>query len=677
MTAEDRAYQEAKTRTEELRSEIGVHDYRYYVLDEPLVSDAQYDARMRELRELEGRYPDLITPDSPTQRVSGQPSERFEPVQHRVPLLSLANVFSANELREWCQRVLRLTEQERVTFVCELKIDGLAIALVYEDGRFIQGATRGNGFRGENVTPNLRTVRRLPQTLRGPTPKRLEVRGEVYMPRRGFERLNEDRGNAGLPLFANPRNAGAGSLRQLDPNVTAQRPLDLWIYGVGWIDEGQFPPMHYEAMTWLGSLGLPINPNLALVDDIESIIAYCEGWAQRREELPYEIDGVVVKVDSFALQDQLGAVGHDPRWAIAYKFAATQATTKLRAIEVNIGRTGSLNPFAVLEPVQIGGVTVSKATLHNEEDIRRKDIRVGDTVIVQRAGEVIPQVVAPVLALRSGDEQPYQLPDRCPSCGTPINRLEGEAMAYCPNADCPDQAFRLFTHFVSREAMDIDGLGESLVAALLRAGLVHNPADLYELTKEQLLQIERLGEKSATNLLSAIEGSRRRPLRNLLFALGIRHVGAETAGLLAQHFGNLDALAQAGEAELQAVPGIGPTVAESVCTFFRNPRAQAMVGHLKATGVRTEVRAAASSRLALAGRQYVLTGSLMALTRGAAESRLKQLGAAVGSSVTRKTTALVAGSEPGSKLAKAQQLGIPVLDEADFLALLSESEFAP
>jgi DNA ligase (NAD+) len=674
MTVEDRVYQDVKARIEELHSAIALHNYRYHVLDDPIISDGEYDALMGELRGLEAQHPELITPDSPTQRVGGEPSERFEPVQHRIPLLSLANAFSGAELREWYARALRLSEQDELTLVCELKIDGLAVALIYENGEFVQGATRGNGIVGENVTPNLRTVRRLPQRLRGDAPGRLEVRGEVYMPKPGFERLNAERAEAGQPLFANPRNAAAGGLRQLDPKISASRPLDLWVYGVGWIEGGAQPPTHYDAMQWLGTLGFPINPNTSRVQGIEPAIELCESWTDRRESLPYAIDGIVIKVDSYALQDRLGAVGHDPRWAIAYKFPSTQATTKLLSIEINVGRTGSLNPFAVLEPVVIGGAVVSKATLHNEEDIRRKDIRIGDTVIVQRAGEVIPQVVAPVLAKRTGEERPFVMPESCPACRTPVEHLPGEAMAYCPNRACPAQVFRLLTHFVSREAMDIEGIGESLAQALLLSGAVRDPADLYQLTREQLTALDRMGEKSASNVLEAILASKAKPLHNLLFALGIRHVGSETATLLAQHFGSMEALADAGEEEIQAITGIGSTVATSVFGFFRTAQDRALVERLRAAGLRMDEDGGAARSQPLAGSQYVLTGSLASIGRSAAEGRLRALGAAVNASVTKKTTGLILGENPGSKLDRARQLGVPILDEARFLELLADAE---
>jgi DNA ligase (NAD+) len=676
VTTDDRAYREAQLRVEDLRSEISLHDYRYYVLNDPLVSDAEYDARMRELRDLESRFPELISPDSPTQRVSGEPSEKFEPVQHRVPLLSLANAFSGDEVRDWHRRVLRLAELDEVAMVCEPKIDGLAIALIYERGKFVQGATRGNGVQGENVTPNLRTIRRLPKTLKGDVPERMEVRGEVYMTKRGFEKLNEERGDAGQPLFANPRNSAAGSLRMLDPRITASRPLDLWTYGVGWVDGGNTPPTHYETMQWLDSLGLPVNPAMRRFSTVDDVVEHLSHWSMAREGLAYEIDGVVVKVDSLALEAQLGAVGREPRWAVAFKFPATQSTTRLVRIDVNVGRTGSLNPFAILEPVVIGGATVSKATLHNEEDVRRKDIREGDTVIVQRAGEVIPQVVGPVLARRTGVEQPYSLPDYCPVCNTAVERPEGEVMAYCPNRACPAQIFRLLTHFVSREALDIEGIGESLAEALLTNGLVQTSADLYDLTAEQLLTLDRMGKKSVENILGAIEESKKRSLNRVIFALGIRHVGGETATLLASHFGTIAELAGASLEELQSVEGIGPIVAASIEAYFGEPRAQELIGHLERAGITMKSESAPARSMPLAGQQYVLTGSLPRLTRGQAEQRLKQLGASVGSAVTKKTAGLIAGEDPGSKLDRARQLGTPILNEQQFLELLAQHERA-
>ncbi|MFN8557784.1 MAG: NAD-dependent DNA ligase LigA [Dehalococcoidia bacterium] len=526
-----------------LRSQLNYHNYRYYVLDEPEIADAEYDGLMGELRDLEGRHPELITPDSPTQRVGAEPVPAFGVVEHPVPMLSLANAFSEGELRAWLRRLVGLLETEEVAFVCEPKIDGLAFAAVYGDGRLERGATRGDGARGEDVTANLRTVKALPLALpEASFPHRFEVRGEVYMTRAGFERMNEEQAREGKRLYANPRNSAAGSLRQLDPRITAQRPLDAFVYQVGWVEGGQAPPTHWQTLEWLRSLRFPVNPFAARYERFDDVLRHCEEWTERRRQLDYPIDGIVIKVDSVAQQRQLGAVGREPRWAIAYKFPAEQATTRLLRIGVNVGRTGSLNPYAELEPVVIGGATVRMATLHNEEDIRRKDLRIGDTVIVQRAGEVIPQVIGPVVSRRRGDERPFEMPVTCPSCGAEVARIDGEAMRYCPNRACPAQAARQLEHFASRGAMDIEGLGERLARVLTETGLATDPGDLYPLTVAQLSALDRMGEKSATNLVQAIESSKGRPLARLLFALGIRHVGAETATALAAHFGSLDAM---------------------------------------------------------------------------------------------------------------------------------------
>jgi len=665
----DRQLQEAKLRVEELRSQIAYHDYRYYVLDSPEISDAEYDELMQELRRLEEQYPALITPDSPTQRVSGQPVEAFGIVEHRVPLLSLANAFNEEELQAWHRRAANLVENEHFDMVCEPKIDGLAVALVYENGSLVQGATRGDGLRGENITQNLRTIRSLPLTVRGDAlPPRFEVRGEAYMTRRGFEQLNEERAEQGQPLFANPRNAAAGSVRQLDSRITARRPLDIFVYQLGWAD-GLTPESHWETMQWLGSLGFKINPNMARFHSLDEVARHCQQWVERRESLDYDIDGVVVKIDDLGLQRALGFVGREPRWAVAYKFPPTQATTRLLDIGVNVGRTGSLNPNAILEPVRVGGATVKLATLHNEDDIRRKDIRIGDTVIVQRAGEVIPQVVGPVVSRRTGQERVYSTPTNCPVCGTPVVRPEGEAMSYCPNRACPAQAFRFLTHFVSRGAMDIDGVGESLCLALLKEGLVEDPTDLYFLTKDQLLKLERLAEKSAQNVLDSIAGSKDRPLARLVFALGIRHVGSEMAEILAGHFGSLDALAEASVEELAAIPTVGPKIAESVHAWFQDDSNRRLVEKLRRAGVRLEAEAAAREG-PLSGLSFVVTGTLSRWSRNEAEGLIKSLGGAAGSSVTKKTDYLVAGESPGSKLQKAQQYGTKILGEEEFLQLV-------
>ncbi|HEY8491999.1 MAG TPA: NAD-dependent DNA ligase LigA [Dehalococcoidia bacterium] len=667
------SYQEAKARVEELRSLIRYHDYRYYVLDQPEISDAEYDALMRELRQLEEAHPELVTPDSPTQRVGGQPVEAFGIVEHRVPLLSLGNAFSIDELRAWYGRVCRLLGTDDFAMVVEPKIDGLAVALVYEDGRFVQGATRGDGYRGENITQNIRTIRSVPLTLNDGYPEQFEVRGEVYLSKAAFERINQERAEHGLPLFANPRNCAAGSVRQLDPKVTARRPLDIWIYGLGWIDGGTVPATHWETLEWFKRLGFKVNPHVRRFTDLDEVARYCQEWAERREDLEYEIDGMVVKVDDYEHQRRLGFAGREPRWAIAFKFPPTEATTKLLEIGVNVGRTGTLNPYARLEPVQVGGVTVSSAALHNEDDIHRKDIRIGDTVIVRRAGDVIPEVVGPVVSKRTGREQVFRMPDRCPVCGTPAVRKPGEAMSYCPNKACPAQIFRQVVHFASRDAMDIRGLGEAVADALLRAGLIRDVGDIYALTAEQVAGLERMGKKSAENLINAIERSKHRPFPNVLFALGIRHVGQEVARLLAEHFGSIDALAAAPEEEIAAVPGVGPVIAASVRAYFTDEDNLRVIEKLRQAGVRLALdRREQAAGGPLAGLTFVLTGSLARFTRGQAEELLERHGAKAGSNVTRKTDYLVVGEDPGSKLDRARELGVPTLNEEEFLKLLRD-----
>ncbi|HWO94157.1 MAG TPA: NAD-dependent DNA ligase LigA, partial [Dehalococcoidia bacterium] len=626
MTTSERTLYAARERIEQLRAQIVYHDYRYFVLDSPEISDAESDELMRELRALEEAHPELITPDSPTQRVGGEPVAAFGIVEHPVPLLSLANAFKPEDLQNWYRRVRQLAERDEVPLVAEPKIDGLAVALVYEEGRFVQGATRGDGRRGENVTANLRTIRSLPLTLRSKNiPRRFEVRGEVYLSEQAFARINEERARVGQPLFANPRNCAAGSLRQLDPRITASRPLDIWLYGLGWA-EGDAPRTHWETLHWLQDLGFRVNPHVARYETIEGAIAHSREWETRREQLDYDIDGIVIKVDDFDIYDRLGVVGREPRWAIAFKFPPTQATTKLLAIEVNVGRTGSLNPFAVLEPVVVGGARVKLATLHNEDDIRRKDIRVGDTVIVQRAGEVIPQVVGPVLSKRTGAERVYSMPKQCPSCGAKVVRLEGEAMSYCPNRACPAQIFRGLVHFASKGAMDIDGVGEALCAALLKQGLVRDPADLYSLTKQQLLTLERMGERSADNVLRAIEASKDRPPSRLLFALGVRHVGSEVAEALLSHFGSIDALMEATEDELAGIPGVGRVIAQSVRAYFQEPRNRELLEKLRRAGVRMAGAEPPRREGPLAGKTFVLTGSLERFPRSRATQIIESLG---------------------------------------------------
>ncbi len=665
----------AKKRVGKLREQINYHNHRYYVLDSPEISDAEYDALMAELRRLEEEHPELITPESPTQRVGAAPVEAFGVVEHPLPLLSLSNVFSYDELLAWHKRISNLVPGQDMDFVCELKLDGLAVALTYTEGRLTTGATRGDGYRGEDITQNLRTIKSIPLTVPKDAPRKFEVRGEVYLSRSGFEKLNKERAEEGQPLFANPRNAAAGSVRQLDPRVTAKRPLDIYIYGLGYaegevVGGREMPPTHWETMEYLKSMGFRISPYNAHVSDISDADKYYQHWEEERKNLEFEADGIVIKVNSFELQRVLGTVGHDPRWATAYKFPAIQATTKLLDIGINVGRTGSLNPYAILEPVSVGGVNIKRAALHNEEDIRRKDIRIGDTVVVQRAGEVIPEVVAPVVSKRTGQERLFVMPVRCPVCGGEVVKPEGEVMMRCTNASCPAQLYELLNHFISRSAMDIDGVGEKLAAALLEKGLVKNAADLYSLHAQDLMNLERMGEKSVQNVLDAIEGSKQRPLARVIFAIGIRHVGAETAELLASHFGSMDRLASASEEELLTVPTIGPKIAESIVTFFRQEANRHIIDELRKAGVRLEEEAGARKERPLSGQEFVLTGRLEAFPRSEVEARIKELGGSIGSSVTRKTTHLVVGAEPGSKLEKARALGTKVLSEEEFLRLL-------
>ena len=665
-----------KRRIAELRETINHHNYRYYVLDSPQISDAEYDALMKELRQLETDHPELVTLDSPTQRIGAPPVEAFGVVQHPRPLLSLANAFSYDELAAWHKRATNLLGGRQFDLVCEPKIDGLAVALTYVDGLLATGATRGDGYRGEDITQNLRTIKSIPLSVPKEAPPRFEVRGEVYLPKAGFKKLNEERAKQELPLFANPRNAAAGSVRQSDSSITARRPLDIFVYGLGWAEGKVVPDTHWETMQYLKSLGFKINPNIALVRSLDEAEKYHQTWAETREKVPYEADGIVAKVNSIALQQELGHVAHEPRWAIAYKFPAVQGTTKLIDIGINVGRTGSLNPYAVLEPVRVGGVTIKSAALHNEEDIHRKDIRIGDWVVVQRAGEVIPEIVEPIVSRRTGKEKIFRMPARCPVCGSEVIKPEGEAMHRCTNAACPSQALEKIKHFVSRGAMDIDGVGEKLCQALFEAGLIKDAADLYYLTKEQLLGLERMGDKSASNVLDSIKASKDRPLARVLFALGITHVGDQYAELLAEQFHSIDQLAEASQEELSTIPSIGPKIAEGIVAFFRQERNRQIIEKLREAGVRLErekVKEAGPEELPLAGLEFVLTGKLESLSRPEAEAKIKALGGKAGSDVTRKTSYVVVGADPGSKLTKAQKLGIKTLSEAEFLELLDKA----
>jgi len=676
-----------KERIEKLRATINYHNYRYYALDSPEISDAEYDELMRELKELEEQYPQFLTPDSPTQRVGAAPVEAFGVVEHPLPLLSLGNAFSSDELLAWYTRASKLAGGERFDFACEHKIDGLAVALIYENGHFTTGATRGDGFHGENITQNLRTIRSIPLSVPKEAPPRFEVRGEVYLPKAGFKKLNEERAKEGLPLFANPRNAAAGSVRQLDPRITAKRPLDIYIYMLGWAEGKPTPTTHWETMEYLKTLGFKINPENRLVNSIEEVEKYYQTWTERRESLRYEADGIVVKINTLEIQRRLGDVGHEPRWAIAYKFPAVQGSTQLKEIRISVGRTGTLNPYAVLEPVAVGGVVIGRAALHNEDDIRRKDIREGDWVLVQRAGEVIPEIIEPIKSKRTGEEKEFSLIKKifdkeknrpaCPVCGAEVIKPEGEVMYYCSNAACPAQLQERLEHFASRGAMDIRGIGEAQSAILLREGLVKDVADLYYLTKEQLMKLERMGEKSAGNIIKAIEGSKERPLARLIYALGIRHIGEETAQLLAQHFSSIDydnpaSLANASREKLLSIPTIGPKIADSVLGFFRQEENRRIIEKLKRAGVKLEEKAAKPAELPLAGQEFVITGRLEAFSREEAEERIRALGGTVKDNVTRKTTYLVVGVDPGSKLERARELGIKQLTEEELLRILEK-----
>jgi DNA ligase (NAD+) len=674
---------QTKKRIEELRAEINHHNYRYYVLDSPEISDAEYDEMMRELQELEAEYPQFLTPDSPTQRIGAAPVEAFGVVEHPLPLLSLSNAFSQEELAAWYKRISKMLDGQQCDFVVEHKMDGLAVALTYVNGKLTTGATRGDGLRGEDITQNLKTVRSIPLSVRGDFPPRFEVRGEVFLPKAGFEKLNRERANEGLPLFANPRNAAAGSVRQLDPRITAKRPLDIYIYMLGYAEEKATPPTHWETMEYLKSLGFKINPNNQLLKSIEEVEAYYNKWVERRESLPYEADGIVVKINQLDLQERLGDVGREPRWAIAYKFPAVQGNTVLKSIEISVGRTGTLNPYAVLEPVAVGGVTIKSAALHNEDDIRRKDIRVGDTVIIQRAGEVIPQVVGPVVSKRTGKEKKFSLLEKlpkndkghpvCPACKQEsIVKPEGEVMYYCSNAACPAQAQQRIEHFASRGAMDIEGIGEAQSVILYDKGLVKNAAEIYKLKdkRDELLKLEHMGEKSVANLLKAIEESKNRPLARLIFALGIRHIGGETAEILARRFRSIEALSKVSKDELMSIEAIGPKIADSILAFFGQEENQKIIRGLKEAGVKMaeEVKTKA---LPLDGQEFVITGRLESFSRQEAEEKLKALGGTAKDNVTKKTNYLVVGADPGgTKLTKAQELGTPQIDEKKLLSLL-------
>ncbi len=666
---------DVRRRVEELREQVEYHARRYYVLDDPEIGDDEYDALFRELQELEERHPELASPDSPTKRVGSEPVSQLTKVRHELPMLSLANARSAEELRAWIARMRGHLAREGIedpafTYVCEPKIDGLAISLLYEDGVFVRGATRGNGEVGEDVTHNLRTIKSIPLRIAAAPPV-LEVRGEVYMSLPDFTALNERRAEAGLSTFMNPRNAAAGTIRQLDPKLAAERPLSLWSYGIGRVDGVRFG-RHSEALDWLRARGFPVNEDVQVLGDEDAVVELCLGWEGRRGALTFEIDGVVVKVDDLELQRRLGSVGRDPRWAVAWKFPPTTKVTTLQNVFWNVGKYGDLHPFAALDPVHVGGVTVKLATLHNEEDLRRKDIRPGDEVIVTRAGDVIPQVISPAphAVEREGRQAPPEPPAQCPVCETPTIKREGEVFTRCPNRMCPGRRWQLLKHFASEGAMDIEGLGEKQVDVLMREGLVRTAGDFYRLTPEQLMNVERIGEVSANRLVERIQASKDRPFGRVLFGMGIEGVGGVTGRNLAQRFRSIDALAAASAEEIAETPGIGPKVAALIHEQFRDPDMLALAEDLKALGLRMESEGAAPGEGVLSGKTLVLTGTLPDLTREEATERILGAGGRVTTSVSKKTDYVVAGESPGSKLEKAERLGVPVLDEAGLLGLL-------
>jgi DNA ligase (NAD+) len=662
---------DVQSRLAELRAALHHHNHRYHVLDDPEISDAEYDRLFDELKRLEEEHPELATDDSPTRRVGAPPSDKFTKVEHLAPMGSLEKVTTGEGLLKWAEDVRkRLDSDEPVAYVIEPKIDGSAISLVYEDGRLVRGATRGDGFRGEDVTVNLRTIRSIPLTLQGDAPPLMEVRGEVYFPLSGFRRFNEEQLAAGKAPAPNPRNAAAGSLRQLDSRITAARPLAVWVYGTGY-REGVAPGTHFETLAWLRERGFRTNPFAERFESIEEVEKAISKWEHRRGRLDYEIDGIVVKVDSFEQQQRLGALHERPRWARAFKWAPMTTETKLLKIMIRVGRTGALNPWAILEPVNVGGVTVSRATLHNEEDINRKQIREGDTVIVQRAGDVIPQVVGPAGPHAKGTRE-FRMPERCPLCDAAVVKPEGEVMHRCPNRACPSRGLETLINWVTA-AMDIEGVGEQFVRRLWSEGLLRSMPDLYRLTASQLEELEGYGEISARNALAAIELSKQQPFARVLFGLNIPDVGWVTARNLARHFGEVDRLLAASQEQIQEVEGIGPDRAESIAEWFSDEQNRTLVAELRELGLRFEVgEEERPIEGPLTGSQYVITGTLEAFSREEAKAALEALGARVSDNVSKKTTGVVVGESPGSKAAKAEKAGVPVLSEDDLKALVKK-----
>jgi DNA ligase (NAD+) len=663
-------------RVEELRELLAHHNHLYYVLDDPQIGDDEYDALLDELRVLEKEYPELQTADSPTQRVGAAPLEQFEPVEHLEAMLSLGNARNEEELRAWENRLANYLKRLDITasefsYTTEPKIDGLAVTLTYEDGVLVRGATRGDGRVGEDVTQNLRTIGSVPLKIKD-APELIEVRGEAYLPIAAFKALNERRAEAGEATFANPRNSAAGSIRQLDPKLAAERPLSTWFYGIGAV-RGLDLPTHMDEVEWLRDRGFKVNPDTDHHKGVEGVVKRCHWWEERRDELDYEIDGVVVKVDEKALWRELGVVGREPRWAIAWKFPPTTATTKLNRVVWNVGRTGHLVPFAMLEPVHVGGVTVTTATLHNEEDLARKDVREGDEVVVMRAGDVIPQVVSPRLPRKQKGARKPKPPKKCPACGTETAKPEDSVFTICPNRrGCPGQSFQAVKHFVSKGAMDIDGFGEKQASRFLGEGLIADVADIYDLNEEQLVAMDRFGETSARNLLAAIEGSKQRPFKRVLYALGLPGVGYVTAEALADHFGSIDALHEADPEAIEEVEGVGPIMAVQINESLTDDATWALVEKLREKNLRLEADPSERRRQGgpLEGKTVVLTGTLPVLTREEAASLVKSAGAKVTNSVSKKTDYVVAGDNPGSKLAKAEKFGTEILDEAGLRELV-------
>ncbi|MDS9473143.1 NAD-dependent DNA ligase LigA [Sporosarcina pasteurii] len=664
---------ELEKRVEELNRLLHKYAHAYYTLDKPLVSDAAYDELFQELLAIETEHPDLRFPDSPTARVGGEILSGFGKVTHENPMLSLANAFNEQDLRDFDRRVQEATSPN-VSYICELKIDGLAISLRYVDGRFVQGATRGDGTVGEDITENLKTIRTVPLRLQEPVS--LEVRGEAYMPKGSFVKLNEARDEAGEERFANPRNAAAGSLRQLDPKIAASRNLAIFVYGIGGDGSEYGVDSHSDALDYTHTLGFQTNKERRRCANIDEVISYIEEWTEKRTSLDYEIDGIVVKVDSFEDQEQLGFTARNPRWAIAYKFPAEEVMTKLTDVELSVGRTGVVTPTAILEPVLVDGTTVGRASLHNEDLIKEKDIRIGDTVIIRKAGDIIPEVVAPIIESRTGDEMPFAMPENCPECDSELVRLDEEVALRCVNPQCPAQMKEAIIHFVSRNAMNIEGIGERIVEQLYRAELVYDVADLYALTREQLIELERMGEKSVSNLLTAIEQSKENSLEKLLFGLGIRHVGVNAATILAEEFGTLEALMQADEEKLVSIHEIGDKVAESVTTYFNNEDVLSVIQKLESTGLNLRYKGLTQedvpSEGPFVGKTIVLTGKLYEMTRGEAKKQIEALGGKVTGSVSKNTDIVVAGEAAGSKLVRAQELEITVWDEAQLIEALGE-----